>query len=267
MNQQYSTIQHNIHMLGEFLGETIRDAQGNYILELIESIRVLSRNSRAGDENAREQLLDKLANISNDDVLPVARAFSHFLNLTNIAEQHQTVSRHHIDESLGSRSLDSLFLRLKSQNIPVEKVIKTVESLMIDLVLTAHPTEVTRRSLGHKHVEINKCLNLLEHDDLTEAESYKIKRRLMQLIALAWHTNEIRTQRPTPVDEAKGGMAVIENSLWKAVPEFCRQLNFYLEKHFGVQYPVNLALSVFLLGWAETVTVTRSSRQKQLAVY
>lgn len=241
MNQQYSTIQHNIHMLGEFLGETIRDAQGNYILELIESIRVLSRNSRAGDENAREQLLDKLANISNDDVLPVARAFSHFLNLTNIAEQHQTVSRHHIDESLGSRSLDSLFLRLKSQNIPVEKVIKTVESLMIDLVLTAHPTEVTRRSLGHKHVEINKCLNLLEHDDLTEAESYKIKRRLMQLIALAWHTNEIRTQRPTPVDEAKGGMAVIENSLWKAVPEFCRQLNFYLEKHFGVQYPVNLA--------------------------
>ncbi|HDL4147080.1 TPA: hypothetical protein PW720_002646, partial [Mannheimia haemolytica] len=55
MNQQYSTIQHNIHMLGEFLGETIRDAQGNYILELIESIRVLSRNSRAGDENAREQ--------------------------------------------------------------------------------------------------------------------------------------------------------------------------------------------------------------------
>lgn len=62
-------------------------------------------------------------------------------------------------------------------------------------------------------------------------------------------------------------MAVIENSLWKAVPEFCRQLNFYLEKHFGVQYPVNLAPVRFLLGWAETVTVTRSSRQKQLAVY
>ncbi|MDD0824725.1 phosphoenolpyruvate carboxylase [Mannheimia sp. AT1] len=241
MNHQYSTIQHNIHMLGEFLGETIRDAQGDYILELIESIRVLSKNSRAGDENAREQLLDKLANISNDDVLPVARAFSHFLNLTNIAEQYQTISRHHIDESLGSRSLDSLFVRLKAQNISVEKVIKTIEGLMIDLVLTAHPTEVTRRSLGHKHVEINKCLNLLEHDDLTEAERYKIKRRLMQLIALAWHTNEIRTQRPTPVDEAKGGIAVIENSLWKAVPEFCRQLNFYLEKHFGVQYPISLA--------------------------
>lgn len=241
MSQQYSSIHNNIQILGDFLGQTIHDAQGDYILDLIESIRVLSRDSRSGDKAAREQLLDKLANISNDDVLPVARAFSHFLNLTNIAEQHQTVSRHHTNKLLGSRSLDSLFLRLKSQNIPVEKVIKTVESLLIDLVLTAHPTEVTRRSLGHKHVEINKCLDLLEHDDLTESESYKIKRRLMQLIALAWHTNEIRTQRPTPIDEAKGGMAVIENSLWTAVPEFCRQLNFYLEKHFNVQYPVSLA--------------------------
>lgn len=78
MNQPYSSIHHNIQMLGEFLGETIRDAQGDYILDLIESIRVLSRNSRSGDETARNQLLDKLANISNNDVLPVARAFSHF---------------------------------------------------------------------------------------------------------------------------------------------------------------------------------------------
>ncbi|MBV6526029.1 phosphoenolpyruvate carboxylase, partial [Ursidibacter maritimus] len=121
------------------------------------------------------------------------------------------------------------------------KVIETVEKLLIDLVLTAHPTEVTRRSLVNKHVEINRCLNRLEHDDLTEKETTKLKRRLMQLIALAWHTNEIRTQRPTPVDEAKWGMAVIENSLWKAVPDFCRQINLHLEKNFGVQHPVGLA--------------------------
>lgn len=241
MNQTYSAMRNNIHMLGDFLGETIRDAQGNEILELIENIRTLSRDSRAGNEQARQQLLDKLANISNENVLPVARAFSQFLNLTNIAEQYQTISRHHIDTSLGERSIGALFARLKAQNVPAEKVIETVEKLLVDLVLTAHPTEVTRRSLVHKHVEINKCLSLLEHDDLTESESHKIKRRLMQLIALAWHTNEIRTQRPSPVDEAKWGIAVIENSLWKAVPDFCRQLNFHLEKHFGVQHPVALA--------------------------
>ncbi|MEE3696296.1 phosphoenolpyruvate carboxylase [Glaesserella parasuis] len=241
MSQIYESMRSNIHMLGDFLGETIRDAQGNEILDLIENIRILSRASRSGDEKSREQLLDILANISNEDVIPVARAFSQFLNLTNIAEQYHTISRHNKDAALGERSMGTLFTRLKAQNVPAEKVIATVEKLLIDLVLTAHPTEVTRRSLVHKHVEINRCLSRLEHDDLTDAETTKLKRRLMQLIALAWHTNEIRTQRPTPVDEAKWGMAVIENSLWKAVPEFCRQLNFHLEKNFGVQYPVGLA--------------------------
>lgn len=241
MQQPYQAMRSNIHMLGEFLGETIRDAQGSAILDLIETIRTLSRDSRAGDEKAREQLLDKLANISNEDVIPVARAFSQFLNLTNIAEQYQTISRRSQDASATDRSLGALFTRLKAQNVPAEKVIATVENLLIDLVLTAHPTEVTRRSLVHKHVEINRCLSRLEHDDLTDSESIKLKRRLMQLIALAWHTNEIRTQRPTPLDEAKWGMAVIENSLWKAVPEFCRQLNYHLEKNFGVQHSVLLA--------------------------
>nr|MDH2997908.1 phosphoenolpyruvate carboxylase [Pasteurellaceae bacterium LFhippo2] len=239
MSQIYESMRNNIHMLGDFLGETIRDAQGNEILELIENIRVLSRSSRSGDEKAREQLLDILANISNEDVIPVARAFSQFLNLTNIAEQYQGISRHNND-STSEQSMGALFARLKAQNVPAPKVIETVERLLIDLVLTAHPTEVTRRSLVNKHVEINRCLNRLEHDDLTEAETTKLKRRLMQLIALAWHTNEIRTQRPTPVDEAKWGMAVIENSLWKAVPEFCRQLNFHLEKNFGIQHQVGL---------------------------
>ena len=241
MNQPHSGVRQNIHMLGDFLGETIREAQGSEILDLIESIRQLSKKSRSGDEQAREQLLDKLANISTENVLPVARAFSQFLNLTNIAEQYQTISRHDYDETLGNRSLGALFARLKEQNTPVEEVIKTVEKLLVELVLTAHPTEVTRRSLVHKHVEINKCLEQLEHDDLTEPEKYRLQRRLMQLIALAWHTNEIRAARPTPIDEAKWGMAIIENSLWTAVPDFCREINFQLEKHFGVQYNVELA--------------------------
>ena len=241
MSQPHSGVRQNIHMLGEFLGETIREAQGSEILDLIESIRQLSKKSRSGDEQAREQLLDKLAHISTENVLPVARAFSQFLNLTNIAEQYQTISRHDYDETLGNRALGALFARLKAQNTPVELVIQTVEKLLVELVLTAHPTEVTRRSLVHKHVEINKCLEQLEHDDLTEGEKFCLQRRLMQLIALAWHTNEIRAARPTPIDEAKWGMAIIENSLWTAVPDFCRELNFQLEKYFSVQHDVALA--------------------------
>lgn len=240
MTSEYSTMRNNINMLGHFLGETISDAQGSDILELIENIRLLSRDSRNGNEQSRQQLLDTLTTIPTENIIPVARAFSHFLNLVNIAEQYQTISRHHQDKSASERSINALFERLKAQNVPTDQVIKSVEKLLVELVLTAHPTETTRRSLVHKHVEINRSLSLLEHNDLTETEERKIKRRLLQNIALAWHTNEIRTQRPTPIDEAKWGVAFIENSLWKAVPEFCRQLNFNLEKHFGIQHSVEL---------------------------
>ena len=79
MTQEYRTLRNNISMLGRFLGETINDAQGADILELIENIRKLSRNSRAGDDKARQELLDTLGSISNENIIPVARAFSQFL--------------------------------------------------------------------------------------------------------------------------------------------------------------------------------------------
>ncbi|WP_133543498.1 phosphoenolpyruvate carboxylase [Mesocricetibacter intestinalis] len=240
MIQEYSMMRNNINMLGHFLGETIKEAQGDDILELIENIRVLSRNSRQGDDQARTRLLNTLATISTDNIIPVARAFSQFLNLTNVAEQYQTISRHHNDEVSSARSTASLFKRLQAQNTSQQEVIKTIEKLLIEIVLTAHPTEVTRRTLVHKQVEINKCLSKLEHSDLTETERRNIERRLLQLIAQAWHTNEIRTQRPTPFEEAKWGFAVIENSLWEAVPAFVRQLNENAQKYLGYTLPANL---------------------------
>ena len=242
MIEQYSAMRNNINMLGHLLGETISDAQGNDILQLIEKIRVLSKSSRAGDEQARQQLLNTLQNISPENIIPVARAFNQFLNLTNIAEQYQTISRHHTDEVMSERSIAALLVRLKAQaNISKAQIINAVQQLLIELVLTAHPTEVTRRSLVHKYVEINNCLERLENADLTPKERQQIQSRLLQLIAQAWHTNEIRTQRPTPFEEAKWGFAVIENSLWLAVPQFLRQLNHDLEEHFQFQLPVDLA--------------------------
>ena len=248
MTQEYTTLRNNISMLGRFLGETINDAQGADILELIENIRKLSRNSRAGDDKARQELLDTLGSISNDNIIPVARAFSQFLNLTNIAEQYQTISREHSLAQSSSQSLSELFKRLKEQNASVEDVHKTVEKLLIELVLTAHPTETTRRSLIHKHIEINKCLSKLEHHDLTEKERNIIERLLLRLIAEAWHTNEIRTVRPTPFDEAKWGFAMLENSLWQAVPEFLRQLNETAREFLGYDLRVGLK-PVLISSW------------------
>ena len=87
MNEQYSALRSNVSMLGKVLGETIKDALGEHILERVETIRKLSKSSRAGNDANRQELLTTLQNLSNDELLPVARAFSQFLNLANTAER------------------------------------------------------------------------------------------------------------------------------------------------------------------------------------
>ena len=127
-------------------------------------------------------------------------------------------------------------------------MIEAVSELDIELVLTAHPTEVTRRTLIHKHVQLNECLEELQLQDLTPRECKFIQHRIEQLVNQSWHTNEIREQRPTPVDEAKWGFAVIENNLWPAIPQFLRQLDDRLQENFGIRLPLR-AHPVRIASW------------------
>lgn len=238
MNEQYSAMRSNVSMLGKLLGDTIKDAMGENILEKVESIRKLSKSSRAGNEKHRQQLLSTLQNLSNDELLPVARAFSQFLNLANTAEQFHSISPHG-EGANNPEGLGKVFTRLKNHPELNEKAIRAaVESLSIELVLTAHPTEITRRTLIHMLVEVNNCLKQLDHSNLAEYEHKQIIRRLRQLIAQYWHTDEIRKHRPTPVDEARWGFAVVENSLWDGVPRYLGELNEQLENVFGYKLPV-----------------------------
>jgi len=239
MNEQYSAMRSNVSMLGKLLGDTIKDALGENILDRVETIRKLSKSSRAGNDAHRQELLSTLQNLSNEELLPVARAFSQFLNLTNVAEQYHTIS----PKGEGANHPEVLaktFERLKQQpNLTEAHIRDAIESLSLELVLTAHPTEITRRTLIHKLVEVNTCLQQLDHNDLSDYDRTKIMRRLRQLIAQAWHTDEIRKNRPTPIDEAKWGFAVVENSLWDGVAQFLRELNEQVEEAFGYTLPVD----------------------------
>ncbi len=238
MNEQYSALRSNVSMLGKVLGETIKDALGEHILERVETIRKLSKSSRAGNDANRQELLTTLQNLSNDELLPVARAFSQFLNLANTAEQYHSISPK--GEAASNPEVIARTLRkLKNQpELSEDTIKKAVESLSLELVLTAHPTEITRRTLIHKMVEVNACLKQLDNKDIADYEHNQLMRRLRQLIAQSWHTDEIRKLRPSPVDEAKWGFAVVENSLWQGVPNYLRELNEQLEENLGYKLPV-----------------------------
>ncbi|PLW69732.1 phosphoenolpyruvate carboxylase [Pseudohalioglobus lutimaris] len=244
----YSSLRSNVSDLGRILGDTIAGAEGDDFLALIERIRGLSKGAREGSPKDRQQLLAQLRDLDNEQLVPVARAFAQFLNLANIAEQQHLVSRRMDPVLSASRNLNNSMRELREQGITAEAVAAAIAELKIELVLTAHPTEITRRTLIHKHSEIGACLSQLDLGGLSEREEGQLRARLRGLVAQIWHGDDFRRERPTPVDEAKWGFAVVEESLWRAVPEFMRRLDDALEQHCGQRLPLDAA-PVSFVSW------------------
>lgn len=234
-------LRERVHLLGELLGDTIRAQYGPAFLEKIEHIRHGAKADRR--DAGGEQLSSRLGQLSEDELLPVARAFSHFLNLANIAEQYQLIRRRDPDEPAPFEDsvLAELLGRLRAAGHGQEHLARQLSRLQIELVLTAHPTEVARRTLIQKYDAIAALLAQLDHRDVQPHEQQVLQGRLQRLVAEAWHTEEIRRVRPTPVDEAKWGFAVIEHSLWQAVPNHLRKVDQALFDATGFHLPLEAA--------------------------
>ncbi len=201
-----ASLRDDVRQLGWLLGRVIADDRGEPFLEGIENIRALAKDARTGGSEQWTALSRFLADVPAGDMVDVARAFNQFLNLANIAEQHHLTRPHRDDGEL---------------TLPEDKRLEeTLAALDIELVLTAHPTEVLRRTLIQKYDAIAAVL--AERDQHPGGDSEQTLRRL---IAEAWHTDEIRQARPTPQDEARWGFAVVESSLWDALPRFMRELD------------------------------------------
>lgn len=242
MSDSQASLRENVRLLGDCLGESMSNHLGEGFLEKVENIRLLSKNGRQSGDSAA--LIQALEALDDKEIVPVARAFNQFLNLSNIAEQYHRVHRRRTNESLGvyHNPVGDLLTRLSKQSFTAEQMISSLQSQSIELVLTAHPTEVVRRSLIRKYDNISSELEALDKDNILPLEETKHIRRLKEIITQAWHTDEIREDRPTPVDEAKWGFAVIEQSLWQAVPRFFRQLDEqFSEFSKEDRLPLNLA--------------------------
>jgi len=236
-------LRENVHLLGELLGRTIREQHGEEFLRKIELIRKGAKGARQGFADGARLLTETLDSLDEHELLPMTRAFNQFLNLANIAEQYHRMRRRRPDEAppFEAGVLTDLLQRLLEAGHRGEALARQVSRLDIELVLTAHPTEVARRTLIQKYDAIAEELAARDHSDLSAGELARIEQRLELLIAEAWHTEEIRRSRPTPVDEAKWGFAVIENSLWHALPSVMRQTDAALRRSTGFHLPLEAA--------------------------
>src|SRR5262245_55383377 len=240
----HKPLRDDVRLLGELLGDTIKRFAGEEIFATVERVRALAKSGRSGNDRAFSELADVLAGMSLDEALPIARAFAQFLHLANIAEQHHRVRRRRVyqrDPAAPPQrgSCEDSFPRLLASGISADRLHDAVCALQIELVLTAHPTEVARRRIVQKHNRIVRALAEHDRPDLTLLEREEVLASLRREIEGAWSTSEVREQRPSPLDEVRSGLIVFEQSLWDAVPRFARALDHALRTSSGRGLPVD----------------------------
>jgi phosphoenolpyruvate carboxylase len=242
----HKPLRDDVRLLGELLGDTVKRFAGEDVFAVVERVRALAKSGRSGNERAFGELADVLAGMSLDEALPIARAFAQFLHLANIAEQHHRVRRRRAyqrdpDARPQRGSCEDSFARLLAAGISPERLHEAVCAIQIELVLTAHPTEVARRRIVQKHNRLAAALAERDRPDLTLVEREQLLASLRREVEGAWATSEVREQRPSPIDEVRSGLIVFEQSLWDAVPGFARILDRALRVSTGRGLPVDAA--------------------------
>jgi phosphoenolpyruvate carboxylase len=246
MPDPHKPLRDDVRLLGELLGETIRTQAGEHVFATVERVRALAKRGRAGNDGDFRVLADELSRMPVGDALPVARAFAHFLHLANIAEQHHRVRRRREylrDPSAAPQrgSCEDGFARLIAAGITPERLHASVSALRVELVLTAHPTEVQRRRLVQKYNRIAAALAQRDRPDLTAPERDALVAALRREILGAWGTSDVRQQRPTPIDEVRSGLVLFEQSLWEALPHYVRSVDRALRASTGRGLPIEAA--------------------------
>ncbi|KAK9074469.1 hypothetical protein SSX86_007067 [Deinandra increscens subsp. villosa] len=241
----FQSYEDDLRLLFSLLHDVLQREIGSGIMEKVEHTRTLSQSAclirAAGIENTAEllekQLASELSKMTLEEALKLGRAFSHFLSLMGIAENHHR-ARKIKNAAQVSKSCDDTFNQLIQSGISPDKLYDTMCSQEVEIVLTAHPTQINRRTLQYKHLRIAHLLEVNDRKDLTQEDQDGLIEDLVREITSIWQTDELRRHKPTPVDEARSGLNYIEQSLWKAVPQYLRRVSTALRKHTGKPLPL-----------------------------
>ncbi|KAL5761498.1 hypothetical protein ACOSP7_017762 [Xanthoceras sorbifolium] len=232
-------------LLGNLLNDVLQREVGGLFMEKVERNRILAQSAcnmrLAGIEDTAELLEKKLtleiSKMTLEEALTLARAFSHYLNLMGIAETHHRVRKSRNMAPM-SKSCDDIFGKLVQGGISPDELYDTVCKQEVEIVLTAHPTQINRRTLQYKHIRIAHLLDYNDRPDLGHEDREMLIEDLVREITSIWQTDELRRHKPTPVDEARAGLNIVEQSLWKAVPHYLRRVSNALKKHTGNPLPL-----------------------------
>ena len=241
----HQPLRDDVRLLGELLGRVLREHEGEEIFNRVEQVREAAKQARTEDSEL-EHIDRLLREMPIASALTVARAFAHFLTLANIAEQHHRVHRRrdHARDPRGTPQRGSAaetFARLREMGVDPATLAQAIRSMRVELVFTAHPTEIVRRTLLQKHNRIAQILAFRDRLDLTPDEEEESLAELHREITAAWQTDEVRRERVSPLDEVRAGLVVFEQSVWDALPQYLRAVDRALLATTGMPLPRDVA--------------------------
>jgi phosphoenolpyruvate carboxylase len=234
-------LREDIRLLGRVLGDTLREQEGDKTYELIESIRRAAVTFRkTQDERDGEKLEQMLDELSPVDTLLVVRAFSYFSQLSNIAEDLHHNRRRRAHQKAGSRpqegSMQLVLNHAHEKKLDADAVRAFFDKAVISPVLTAHPTEVQRKSILNCQLVISKLLADRDRLDMTPEELDENEETLHRFVLILWSTRMLRTTKLKVEDEVNNGLSFYDYTFLREIPKLYGNMEKQLEKSFGQRF-------------------------------
>ena len=222
-------LREDIRLLGRTLGDTVRDQQGEAVFELIEHIRQNSVRFRRDDDiAARRELEDVLDALSRELTIQVVRAFSYFSHLANIAEDQHHIrrSRAHLVAGSAPRegSLAHALEHAFASGLGAEALTDFFAGALVSPVLTAHPTEVQRKSILNCETVIARLLDERDRLQLTPEEAEAHLEALRRAVLTLWQTRMLRSTRLSVIDEVTNGLSYFDTTFLHELPRLYASL-------------------------------------------
>jgi phosphoenolpyruvate carboxylase len=236
--QANNLLRRDVRFLGNILGEVLVHQGGRELLDIVERIREQSKALRAEFvPELFDQFKENVSSLSPEIRHQVIRAFAIYFQLVNIAEQNHRIRRKRdyevsAGETVQRGSIESAVQDLKERNIAIEDVQDILSNISLELVMTAHPTEATRRAVLDIHKRIAVDVMELDNPTLTYREREKLREKLMNEVLILWQTDELRDRKPTVIDEVRNGLYYFDETLFEVLPNVYEELERCLSKYY-----------------------------------
>ena len=256
-------LRRDVRFLGNILGEVLVHQGGRELLEHVEKIREMSKALRAEYlPEMYDGFMSTVKNLEPEIRHQVIRAFAIYFQLVNIAEQNHRIRRKRdyersTGEAVQPGSIESVILDLKDKKLTIEEVRGMLEEISLELVMTAHPTEATRRDVLDIHQRIADEVMELDNPTLTYREREKLRERLLNEVLTLWQTDELRDRKPTVMDEVRNGMYYLPRNVVRSASGRIRGAGTLPAKYYPEDHGMCRPTCVSDRGSAETVTAIR----------